>query len=319
LRQLLQGSPHGIKVYTDHANLTKHQEAQKLLGKIARYISFLANFDFRFYQLPGKKNKVADALSRRSDHVPDEGENATTIALPDHLFIRLIKPTAIEESIIRQHRDSKYAPRLKEWMIKYDLHKRASCHWNGTALVAPNPESVSRTLLEIYRDGPTAEHPGQTKTYQDLRKQYWWPGMYEFVKEYIRGCTTCQENKILTQCNRPALYPIPPEEDAKPFQTVAMDLIVKLPTSNGYDSILTITDHDCTKGIILIPCRETMNAEELAREYKDRVFPFVGMPTKIISDRDTRFTSHFAKEVLRPTRNQTEHQYRLSSSNGWAI
>jgi len=67
--------------------------------------------------------------------------------------------------------------------------------------------------------------------------------------------------------------------------------------SNGYDSILTITDHDCTKGVILIPCRETMNAEELAREYKDKVFPFVGIPTKIISDRDTRFTSHFAKEV----------------------
>src|SRR5712671_3582730 len=105
------------------------------------------------------------------------------------------------------------------------------------------------------------------------------------------------KHNILTRSNKPSLYPIPPEEDAKPFQTVAMDLIVKLPVSNGYDSILTITDHDCTKGVILIPCRETMNAEELAREYKDKVFPFVGIPTKIISDRDTRFTSHFAKEV----------------------
>jgi len=121
--------------------------------------------------------------------------------------------------------------------------------------------------------------------------------MHEFVKEYIRGCATCQANKILTKRNKPSLYPIPPEEDAKPFQTVAMDLIVKLPTSNGYNSILIITDHDCTKGIILIPCRETMNAKELAREYKDRVFPFVGIPAKIISDRDTRFTSNFAKEV----------------------
>src|SRR5712671_1620863 len=65
--------------------------------------------------------------------------------------------------------------------------------------------------------------------------------MYEFVKEYIRGCATCQENKILTRRNKPVLYPIPPEEDAKPFQTVAMDLIVKLSTSNRYDLILTVT------------------------------------------------------------------------------
>jgi hypothetical protein len=67
----------------------------------------------------------------------------------------------------------------------------------------------------------------------------------------------------------PGLYPIDPEPDAHPFQTVVMDFIVKLPTSNGYDAILTITDHDCTKGVILIPCRETMNTEELAKEYKN--------------------------------------------------
>src|ERR1700746_1062439 len=76
-----------------------------------------------------------------------------------------------------------------------------------------------------------------------------------------------------------------------------MDLIVKLPTSNGHDLILTITDHDCTKAIILLPCREDMGAEELAKLYKEHAFPFIGLPSKAISDRDTRFLSHFFKEV----------------------
>jgi transposase InsO family protein len=40
-----------------------------------------------------------------------------------------------------------------------------------------------------------------------------------------------------------------------------------------------------------------MTTEDLAMEYKQKVFPFVGIPSKIILDRDTRFTSHFAKEV----------------------
>jgi uncharacterized protein Usg len=34
-RHFLEGSSHKIKVYTDHANLAKHKEAQKISGKIA--------------------------------------------------------------------------------------------------------------------------------------------------------------------------------------------------------------------------------------------------------------------------------------------
>jgi len=42
-----------------------------------------------------------------------------------------------------------------------------------------------------------------------------------------------------------------------PFETVALDFITKLPLSQGYDSILTVTDHDCTKAAIFIPCNVT--------------------------------------------------------------
>jgi len=65
-----------------------------------------------------------------------------------------------------------------------------------------------------------------------------------------------------------------------------MDLIVKLPSSQGYDSVLTITDHDCTKAVILIPCKEEMNLEQLAELYKDK-------------DRDVQLTSHFTKELCK--------------------
>jgi transposase InsO family protein len=61
--------------------------------------------------------------------------------------------------------------------------------------------------------------------------------------------------------------------------------------------ILTITDHDCTKAVILIPCREDMGSEEIARLFKDKAFPYIGIPKRIISDRDTHFTSKFFKEV----------------------
>jgi uncharacterized protein Usg len=103
-RYLLEGSPHQVKVYTNHANLTKHREAQKLSGKVARYITFLARFDFDICHLPGKRNAIVDALSRRSDHIPSEGEEIKAIPLPDHLFIKLIRPMAVKEEVRKQHK-----------------------------------------------------------------------------------------------------------------------------------------------------------------------------------------------------------------------
>jgi hypothetical protein len=46
-----------------------------------------------------------------------------------------------------------------------------------------------------------------------------------------------------------------------------MDFVVKLPISRGYDSILTVTDHDCMKAVILLPCKEEMGALNIAKLY----------------------------------------------------
>ncbi len=76
-----------------------------------------------------------------------------------------------------------------------------------------------------------------------------------------------------------------------------MDFITKLPLSEGYDTILMITNQGCTKMALFIPCSETITAEGVAHLYLHHVFKCFGLPMKIISNRDTRFTSKFAKEL----------------------
>ena len=78
-----------------------------------------------------------------------------------------------------------------------------------------------------------------------------------------------------------------------------MDFVVKLPESKGSDSILTVTDQGCTKAVILLPCKETMGSEEIVELLKDRAFPYIGIPTWVISDRDPRFTSSLFKELCK--------------------
>jgi hypothetical protein len=109
-------------------------------------------------------------------------------------------------------------------------------------------------LVKLNHDSSTAAHPGIDKMHKMLLKQYWWPGCKEFVWQYVKGCAICQANKPIMHRNNPPIHPITPQEDVLPFQTIAIDFIVKLPKSEGYNSIMTITDYDCTKAVILVPC-----------------------------------------------------------------
>jgi len=63
-----------------------------------------------------------------------------------------------------------------------------------------------------------------------------------------------------------------------------MDFIVKLPPSQGYNSILTVTDHDCTKAVILLLCKEEIDSLGFAKLYLERIFPFIGLLERVISD-----------------------------------
>ena len=154
-----------------------------------------------------------------------------------------------------------------------------------------------QTLIQQYHDSPTAAHPGTWKTSQVLRRDYWWPSLGKDTEDYIKGCATCQATKAITHRNVPPIAPIGPGEDSTPFSCITVDFITKLPESRGCDTILTVTNHDCTKAVILIPCKENMGSKEVARLFRDHAFPYTGIPRKIISDRDPRFTSQFFKEL----------------------
>ena len=93
------------------------------------------------------------------------------------------------------------------------------------------------------------------------------------VASYVQGCAECQRNKVNTRPTKASLSPLFPMREAMPFETVALDFITKLPILQGYDSILTVTDHGCTKAAMFIPCKESITAEETAGLIIQHIFP----------------------------------------------
>src|SRR6267142_1845453 len=88
-------------------------------------------------------------------------------------------------------------------------------------------------------DHVTAGHPGQDETIRKKKEIYQWPAMNNWITNYVKGCATCQQNKIITHRKKTSLYGITVPSDAQPFQQIAMDLITGLPLRNGKDAILT--------------------------------------------------------------------------------
>ena len=315
---LLKVTTHPVIVLTNHRNLLFYQEPHKLSNRVMGWVNEMSQYNLKIVYKPGATNHT-NALSRRPNYTMNTSIDNPIIALPSNLFItpdtlahipvveisqphhlqiaevsNHILESNLETSIISaQHEQPQM---IQKWHQAHGLEQRKDLWWKGNALVVVENDDLRRGVIALFHDPPTAGHPGITKTTTLLTKYYWWPRMRDTVTQYVKGCTQCQMTKVNTVPTKPPLYPINPKHSL-PFETVAMDFIVKLPSSDGYDSILTITNHNCTKASIFIPCNKSTDAPGLARLYATNVFPHYGIPRKIISDRGPQLISKFIKEL----------------------
>jgi hypothetical protein len=95
------------------------------------------------------------------------------------------------------------------------------------------------------------------------------------------------------------VYWIPTEDNAHPFQQVTMDLITGLPWIQDQDVILMIVDQGCSQVAVFLPCSTTITGPGIAKLYHDHIFRWFSLPSKIISNRDPRFTSHFSRALTK--------------------
>ena len=121
--------------------------------------------------------------------------------------------------------------------------------------------------------------------------------MASTVAQFVKGCALCQQMKINTHPTTPPLHPIPPQKDALPFQTITMDFITDLPSSNNFDALFIVVDHDVTKAVVLMPCTKQIDAIGTAELYHNHVFRRFGLPKIMISDRGTQFASKVFQEL----------------------
>jgi hypothetical protein len=144
---------------------------------------------------------------------------------------------------------------------------------------------------EEAHDSPQAAHPGIWRTTEKIERLYTWPSLRSDVHAYVRSCDSCQRNKP-RNCKPLGLLQSLPVPTTR-FTCVGMDWFCLPRDKSGFDCVMIIVDY-FTKFTVLIPCKTTDSSTTMAELFKrhwiERGF---GIPSILISDRDTKLTSRF--------------------------
>jgi hypothetical protein len=157
--------------------------------------------------------------------------------------------------------------------------------------------------MYLLHNHPTGAHLGVDKVFEKIRSQYYWPQMFEAIKDYIRSCDRCQR-RGRHRIPGP-LHPIPVGE---PFSKIGIDIVGPLPiTTKGNRYIVVTTDY----------FTKWPEAEAISEATGKRVAEFIyqtiicrhGCPKQLLSDRGT----HFRNEVVDALLRKFEIQHLLST------
>lgn len=271
-----------------------------LTRRQARWAERLADFDFTIKYRAGKLNDQADALSRQDDVFPKEGssyaavnpENHRSLFEPRHLRAGFVhQPDLLFEAI---RNAQKQDPHIIALRLQVPTDSRYSIEDDillfDKRIYVAEDDKIKLQILQSRHDHPTSGHPGVTKTLLLVRQDFYWPNVCQYVVNYVDGCTTCQRTKTFRHRRYGLLQPLPIPK--RPWSSLSMDYIDQLPLSNDFDAILVVVDR-LTKMALFIPSKTTNTAKDLARQYVQHVFSKHGLPTDIVSNRGSKFTSSF--------------------------
>jgi Integrase zinc binding domain/RNase H-like domain found in reverse transcriptase len=311
-RHYIQGSGHTTTVLSDHDNLQHFKVPQTIRWQMAWWTLYLSEFDIKLVHIPGKKNIQADSLSWQPDLCPEGIDNEDVIVLPEHLFVNLINMELQKKIATAKNMDYEAAEVIKklleqgpkeakkdlvDWEVE-EFEGENILFYKGKNYVPINAE-LWREIVQRYHDHLTAGHSEELQTFNAVREHYWWPGLWVFVKNYVRGCGTCQQFKIDRNPMKPAFMPLEGARSTRPFASCSMNLITDLPPIDGCNSILVMVDRGNTKGAILIPTTKNLTQEGAGQLLLDNLYKQFGLPNKILSNWGPQFSAKAFCELLK--------------------
>jgi hypothetical protein len=195
-----------------------------------------------------------------------------------------IKRDDVESNIIRKKVDFDFS---FKWNIENDLLR-----WKTKWYIFS--KFFKKELLKQNHDDSYADHFEHEKTFDLLKKKYFWNNMNKDVKEYVDFCSICHRVKLVKHKSHDLLQTFSISENSK--QNWTMNFITDLSFSKHrnivYDSILMIIN--CyIKFNLYISSKKTWNVENLTNALIDKIFIKFEKFVFIVTNRESLFIFKF--------------------------
>ena len=158
------------------------------------------------------------------------------------------------------------------------------------------PKHLVTDLLQSLH-GAANKHPGISKMLHEIPQKYYYPGIAKIVKKWVQGCEICIKDKRIQNTSiTPELLNLP-EWDLGPEDALQIDLLPNLPPSGGYENIITALDV-FSRYLFAYPVTDA-SATSTAKVLIDIMTRHTYLPTTLITDKGTAFTSRLVDEIAK--------------------
>jgi len=263
-KSYITGNDFETILYTDHkplVGLFKNKEPTD--RQLTNWILEFSQLKIKVQYEEGKKNVIADSLSRLP-RTKDSEEVRVSSATP--LMDNYINSKFIQ---IDGQEYYKEGTNLRK-VIKNEVHK-------------------NKLLLEAHQVG----HEGFLKTYDRLRRDYYWENMTKDVNLMVKTCPKCQLFRPRPFPKNSENYATPAEA---PFVRVGLDLIGPLyVTNNNNQYIVVLVDY--FTGWVEAESHKRIESKDIIK-FLSTVFSRHGIPELLITDNGPQFISAQTKGFL---------------------
>lgn len=246
-----------------------------------------------------EKLKQITSVNKQLMYVPQKSalyvmtRSLSTVSVLARELQQFCKQLNIFEIVIIKCKRNKYQIEefLKEFKLLKDNVPRLLIIKDVTRI---HDKDMKTVVLNDFHLLPTSGHVGVNRMLNNIKKYYYWPGMSNDVKEFVKKCKSCQIQKHSNKNVRePMSITSTPNTS---FERVSLDIMGPLDVDNyNYKYILTL-QCDLSKFVEAYPL-ETKETEVVARIFVSNFLLRYGIPKEIITDQGKEFMSSVMVEV----------------------
>ena len=153
------------------------------------------------------------------------------------------------------------------------------------------PQVLQDFMIILAHDN--SGHNGSRRTYNCLKRQYYWPGIR---KQIFRHCKKCKECILQNQGQPEKCFGHFDSPDL-PMEFICVDLVGPIypPSTRGNKYVLTVIDM-LTGFTIAVPIKNK-NAETICEAYQDNIYCVFGGSSRMLTDNGSEFKNKEMQEV----------------------